>query len=60
MKKQHPPLFKAKVALEALKEVRTSAELAGEYQVYPSQIRTWKALAKKGLVDLFADRRKEK
>lgn len=60
LKKQHPPSFKAKVALEALKEMKTSAELASEYQVHPSQIRTWKALAKKGLVDLFTDRRKKK
>ena len=60
LKKQHPPSFKAKVALEALKEVKTSAELSSEYQVHPSQIRTWKALAKKGLVDLFTDRRKKK
>ena len=59
LKKQHPPLFKAKVTLEALKEVKTSAELSSEYQVHPSQIRTWKALAKKGLVDLFTDRRKK-
>jgi transposase len=60
LKKQHPSSFKAKVALEALKEVKTSAELSSEYQVHPSQIRTWKALAKKGLVDLFTDRRKKK
>ena len=60
LKRQHPPSFKAKVALEVLKEVKTSAELVREYQVHPSQIRTWKALAKKGLVDLFMDRRKKK
>jgi hypothetical protein len=28
LKKRHPPSFKAKVALEALKEIKTSAELA--------------------------------
>ena len=60
MKKQNPPSFKAKVALEALREMKTSAELASEYQVHPTQIRTWKGLAKKGLVDLFTDRRKKK
>ena len=53
LKKQHPPSFKAEVALDALKEVKTSAELASEYQVHLPQIRTWKALAKKRLVDLF-------
>jgi len=45
---QHPPSFKAKVALEALKEIKTSAELASEFQVHPTQIRSWKAVAKKG------------
>ena len=48
LKKQHPPSFKAKVALEALKEIKTSAELASEFQVHPTQIRSWKAVAKKG------------
>jgi len=60
LKKQHPPSFKAKVALEALKEIKTSAELASEYQVHPSQIRSWKAAAKKGLVEIFSDRRRKK
>ena len=60
LKKQHPPSFKAKVALEALKEIKTSAELASEFQVHPTQIRSWKAAAKKGLVEVFADRRKKK
>lgn len=34
--------FKAKVALEAIKGQRTVAQLAGEYQVHPSQIAQWK------------------
>lgn len=34
--------FKAKVAIEAVKGQRTVAELAGQYQVHPSQITQWK------------------
>lgn len=34
--------FKAKVALEALKEQQTLQELAQKYQVHPNQISTWK------------------
>lgn len=34
--------YKAKVALEAIKEQRTLAELAKEFNVSPSMITTWK------------------
>ena len=60
MRKRYPPSFKAKVALEAIKEQKTSAELASLYQVHPGQIRNWKAVVLKGLLDLFSDRRKGK
>ncbi len=60
MRKSYPPSFKAKVALEAIKEQKTSAELASLYQVHPGQIRNWKAVVLKGLLDLFSDRRKGK
>ncbi len=57
MRKRYPPSFKAKVALEAIKEQKTSAELASLYQVHPGQIRNWKAVVLKGLVEMFSDRR---
>jgi len=60
MRKSYPPSFKAKVALEAIKEQKTSAELTSQYQVHPGQIRNWKAAAQKGLIDLFSDKRKGK
>jgi len=35
-------VFKAKVALEAIKGQRTLAELANEFDVHPNQIGIWK------------------
>jgi len=40
LRKQHSAEFKAKVALEALKELKTVPELAKEYTVHPTQIIT--------------------
>jgi putative transposase len=34
--------FKAKVALEGVKGLKTLAELASEYKVHPNQISEWK------------------
>ena len=34
--------FKAKVAIEAIKEQQTIHELAVKYEVHPTQINTWK------------------
>ena len=46
--------FKARVAVAAMKEARTPAELASEYGVHASQITTWKKELKEKTDALFA------
>ena len=57
MKTKHSPAFKAKVALEAIKEEKTSAEIASLFQVHPVQIRRWKTVAINGLTNLFSGKK---
>lgn len=60
IRKQYPPSFRVKVALEAIRGERTCAELASEYQVHPTQIKKWKRIATQGIIELFTDRKKKK
>ncbi len=41
-RKQYSPSFKAKVALAALKDKETLAELSKKFEVHPTQIGKWK------------------
>ena len=41
-RKRYGSEFKSKVALEAIKEQKTLAELSGEFQIHPNQISQWK------------------
>ena len=49
--------FKARVAREAMKEHKTIAQLATEYDVHPNQISLWKKQLLDALPDLFSRRR---
>jgi len=46
--------FKARVALEALIEDKTLAELSAKHGVHPNMIAAWKRQAKESLPELFS------
>ena len=49
--------FKGKVALDALKGMKTVNELASEYGVHPVQISQWKKQLQDGVTDIFSKSR---
>ena len=49
--------FKAKVALEAIREAKTAAQIACEFQIHPAQVSRWKRQAVEGLAEILEDGR---
>ena len=47
------PGYKAKVALDAVRERKTVGELAGQFAVHPSQIQAWKRTLLERARELF-------
>ena len=52
-RKRHTADFKAKVALEAIRGLKTTAQLASEFQVHPVQISQWKRQVLERLAEVF-------
>jgi len=55
-RKVHSDEFKAKVALEATKGVRTLSELSSLFQVHPTVISNWKRQLLEGAPKVFNNR----
>lgn len=60
MRRFHPAAFKAKVALEALKEQKTIAELSSLYGIHATQITKWKHQALEIMSLGFSEKQKKK
>jgi transposase len=53
-RRSHSPGFKAKVALAALREDKTMAELCKEFELHPTQINDWKRQLLDGAAGVFS------
>ena len=52
-RKQHSSQFKAKVALAALQNQETTAQLSSRFGVHPTMISAWKRQLLDGAAELF-------
>jgi transposase len=57
-RKKYSPEFKAKVALAALKNEETIADLAQRFGVHPTMIASWKRSLREGAADIFGKSQK--
>jgi len=54
-RRNHSPIFKAQVAVAALKGDKTLAELAQQHDVHPNQITDWKSQLMERAAQVFGE-----
>ena len=59
-RRNYSPQFKAKVALAALRNEETTAELSARFDVHPTMINNWKRALLDGAADVFGKNKKNK
>jgi len=57
-RKQYSPEFKAKVALEAMRNESTVSAIAMRYSIHPTMISGWKRALLEGAADVFENGKK--
>jgi transposase-like protein len=57
-RKRHSAEFKARVALEAAKDLKTLNELGSQFNVHPAQISQWKSALLAGIRTIFSNPKK--
>jgi transposase-like protein len=60
MKKNASPKFKASIAIEALKDIKTPNQIGSEHEIHPVQVGMWKKKLTENAHLLFSDKHKEK
>ena len=56
IKRSHPAAFKAKVALDLIREIDSLAAIASRYSIHPTQARQWKTQMLNNIETLFSDK----
>lgn len=60
MKRSFDSKFKSRVALEAMRQDHTIAEIAGKYQIHPNLVMQWKKKLLEGASDVFMTKAERK
>lgn len=58
-RRRHEPEFKARVALEALKGIKTIQQIAKDYDIHPVQVSEWKKVMAEGATGIFGPGREK-
>lgn len=59
-RRKHTSEFKARVALEAVKGLKTMSEIAAEYEIHPVMVSNWKKEMLEHLPELFDNKNARK
>lgn len=57
-RRNHTKSLKAEVAIAAIKEKQTLAQLASKYNIHPTQIKDWKQAALNAISEMFSNKSK--